>query len=281
MIEQSYLEDFIKRAIAEDIGTGDHSSNCSIPADAVGQVQLIIKETGILCGVDVAFSVFKIIDPQIGFERILEDGARVKPGEIAFRLEGPERSLLRAERLALNLMQRMSGIATKTNQIVKMIEGTNARLLDTRKTTPNMRPLEKYAVKTGGGENHRMGLYDMIMLKDNHVDFAGGVLKAIDKAHAYLEENKLQIPIEIETRNLKELQEVIDRGGVQRVMFDNYSIGDTVKAVEMVSSIFETESSGGITEESVRSYAETGVDFISIGALTHSVKSLDLSLKAI
>lgn len=280
MISKDYLDRFIDDAIAEDIGPGDHSSNCSIPAKAEGKMYLLVKEEGIIAGIDVAKRVFEKVEPAIKMEILMQDGQAVKPGDIAFRLQGPERGLLRAERLTLNIMQRISGIATRTHHIVKLIEGTSTKLLDTRKTTPNMRALEKYAVTVGGGYNHRMGLYDMIMLKDNHIDFAGGILKAIDKAQEYIQHNGLDIGIEVETRNLEELQQVIDKGGIQRVMFDNYSVEDTIKAVKMVDGKFETESSGGITESTIRSYAETGVDFISVGALTHSVKSLDLSLKA-
>lgn len=280
MIEKEYLERFITQAIAEDIGPGDHSSNCSIPATAEGKMKLLIKEDGVLAGVNVAKRVFEMVDSAIAIHIQLIDGTAVKPGDVAFTLEGPVRGLLRAERLALNLMQRMSGIATKTHQLVKLMAGTETRLLDTRKTTPNMRPLEKYAVTVGGGYNHRMGLYDMIMLKDNHVDFAGGVKQAIEKAHNYLRQNQLDIPIEIETRNLDELKQAMEIGGIQRVMFDNYSVEQTHQAVALVNGRYETESSGGITEQTIRAYAETGVDFISVGALTHSVKSLDLSLKA-
>lgn len=280
MISKDYLDWFIDDAIAEDIGPGDHSSNCSIPAEAEGKMKLLVKEEGIIAGIDVAKRVFEKVDPAIKMNVLMKEGDPVKPGDIVFTLQGPERALLRSERLALNLMQRMSGIATRTHHIVKLIEGTSTKLLDTRKTTPNMRALEKYAVTVGGGYNHRMGLYDMIMLKDNHIDFAGGIEKAIDKAHAYIKENGLDIGIEVETRNLEELQQVINKGGIQRVMFDNYSVEDTFKAVKMVDGKFETESSGGITEATIRSYAETGVDYISVGALTHSVKSLDLSLKA-
>ena len=280
MIEKEYLERFITQAIAEDICPGDHSSNCSIPATAEGKMKLLIKEDGVLAGVDVAKRVFEMVDSAIAMDIQLIDGTAVKPGDVAFTLEGPVRGLLRAERLALNLMQRMSGIATKTHQLVKLMAGTETRLLDTRKTTPNMRPLEKYAVTVGGGYNHRMGLYDMIMLKDNHVDFAGGVKQAIEKAHNYLRQNQLDIPIELETRNLDELKQAMEIGGIQRVMFDNYSVEQTHQAVALVNGRCETESSGGITEQTIRAYAETGVDFISVGALTHSVKSLDLSLKA-
>lgn len=280
MIDSNYLNNFIDLAVAEDIGPGDHSSNCSIPSSALGKMKLLIKEKGILAGVDVAQRVFEKIDPNINFQPFLKDGEHINSGDIAFILEGPIQGMLRGERLALNLMQRMSAIATRTNEYVLLINDTNAKLLDTRKTTPNLRPLEKYAVRVGGGHNHRMGLYDMIMLKDNHVDFAGGVKNAIQKAQQYLEVNQLDIPIEIETRNLDELQQALEEGGIQRVMFDNYSVEKTIKAVAMVGGKVETESSGGITEKTIRSYAETGVDFISVGALTHTVKSLDLSLKA-
>lgn len=280
MISKDYLDRFIDDAIAEDIGPGDHSSNCSIPAEAEGKMKLLVKEEGIIAGIHVAENVFQKVDPAIKMNVLMKEGDHVKPGDIVFTLEGPERGLLRSERLALNILQRMSGIATRTHHLVKLIEGTSTKLLDTRKTTPNMRALEKYAVTVGGGFNHRMGLYDMIMLKDNHVDFAGGIENAIDKAHQYIKGHQLEIGVEVETRNLEELQQAIDKGGIQRVMFDNYSVADTYKAVKMVAGKFETESSGGITEATIRSYAETGVDYISVGALTHSVKSLDLSLKA-
>lgn len=276
-----YLLNFVQQAIAEDIGNGDHSSNCSIPEKAIGKVKLIAKENGIIAGVDVFKTVFHHVDSEVSVQTFIQDGASIVAGDIVLEMEGKERSLLRGERLALNILQRMSGIATKTNSINKLIHHTNARLLDTRKTTPNMRPLEKLAVKIGGGENHRMGLYDMIMLKDNHVDFAGGVGIAIKKAHEYLKTNNLNIPIEVETRNLNELREALTIGGIQRVMFDNYTVVETLKAVAIVAGKVETESSGGITEKNIQEYAETGVDFISVGALTHSVKSLDLSLKAI
>ncbi len=281
MIDKEYLDSFIKQAIAEDIGPGDHSSNCSIPKSATGKMQLLIKEKGILAGVDVARHIFTKVDADIRVDLLLKDGDIIKPGDVALTIEGPIRGMLRGERLALNFLQRMCGIATTTHSYVAKIEHTKARLLDTRKTTPNLRPFEKYAVTVGGGMNHRMGLYDMIMLKDNHVDFAGGVKQAITKAHEYLKQHNLQIPIEIETRNLDELNEVLEIGGVQRVMFDNYSVEKTLKAVAMVDGRVETESSGGINLKTIAAYAETGVDFVSVGALTHSVKSLDLSLKAI
>tara|TARA_R110002096_G_scaffold74101_1_gene175599 strand:+ start:148215 stop:149063 length:849 start_codon:yes stop_codon:yes gene_type:complete len=276
-----YLSNFIDQAIAEDIGDGDHSSNCSIPADALGKMKLLAKEEGIIAGLDVFKKVFSRIDPEVEIEIKFQDGERVSPGDIVLYIEGRERSLLRGERLALNIVQRMSGIASKTDALKQLIKGSRTQLLDTRKTTPNLRPLEKLAVKIGGGGNHRMGLYDMIMLKDNHVDFAGGVEIAIQKAKEYLKENNLNIGIEVETRNFREIEQALKSGGIQRLMFDNFSVEDTYKAVEMVNGQCETESSGGITEETIKAYSETGVDFISVGALTHSVKSLDLSLKAI
>lgn len=276
-----YLSSFIDQAIAEDVGDGDHSSNCSIPEDAIGKMKLLVKQDGIIAGVEVFKKVFSRIDADMKIEILINDGATVSVGDIVLKIEGRERSLLRGERLALNIMQRMSGIATKTHSLKELIKGSNAQLLDTRKTTPNMRALEKLAVKIGGGKNHRMGLYDMIMLKDNHVDFAGGIEIAISKAKKYIAEKSLSIGIEVETRNFKEIEEALKAGGVQRLMFDNFSVEDTYKAVEMVNGKVETESSGGITEETIKAYAETGVNYISVGALTHSVKSLDLSLKAI
>ena len=280
MIDREFLDSFIQQALAEDVGPGDHSSNCSIPTDALGKMKLITKEKGVIAGLEVAQAVFQQVDPNISIELKCKEGAFINSGDVIFTLKGPVRGLLQGERLALNLLQRMSGIATKTHDLNLLIAGTQTKLLDTRKTTPNLRPFEKYAVTVGGGLNHRMGLYDMIMLKDNHIDFAGGIKNAIDKAHEYLKENKLDIPIEIETRNLDELLQVMECGGVQRVMFDNYSVEKTLKAISIVNGKFETESSGGITEKTIRAYAETGVDYISVGALTHSVKSLDLSLKA-
>lgn len=279
--EQSYLSDLIDRAIHEDIGSGDHSGNSCIPSNARGKMQLLVKEDGVLAGVEVAKMVFDRLESGIEFEVKIADGSPVKKGDIAFTISGSERTLLKGERLALNLMQRMSGIASRTNQLVRMIEGTGTRLLDTRKTTPNLRYIEKWAVRIGGGHNHRMGLYDMIMLKDNHIDFAGGIAAAISKTLDYLAENKLDIPIEVETRSFDEIREVLATEGVQRIMFDNFSVEDTKKAVALVNGKIETESSGGITEENIVSYAQTGVDFISVGAITHSVKGLDLSLKAI
>lgn len=280
MDEKELIDRLIDLAFAEDIGEGDHSTLCSIPADAQGKAKLIIKEEGILAGVEVAKEVFRKFDPTLKMEVFIEDGAHVKPGDVAFVVEGKVQSLLQTERLILNIIQRMSGIATTTHRYVKLLEGTRTKLLDTRKTTPGMRLLEKQAVKIGGGENHRIGLFDMILLKDNHVDFAGGIENAIRGAQKYLKEKGKDLKIEIEVRNLDELKEVLRVGGVDRIMLDNFSVEDTRKAVELVAGRVALESSGGITEETIRSYAECGVDYISVGAFTHSVKSLDMSLKA-
>lgn len=281
MLSVNELEDaLIDLAFAEDIGDGDHTTLCCIPEDAMGKSHLLIKEDGILAGVDVAREVFHRFDPTMLMEVFMEDGAQVKKGDIAFVVSGKVRSLLQTERLMLNIMQRMSGIATMTNKYVKLIDGTGAHVLDTRKTTPGMRMLEKQAVKIGGGVNHRIGLFDMILLKDNHVDFAGGIENAIDRCHHYLNEKGLDLKIEIEVRNFDELQQVLDKGGVNRIMLDNFTVADTKKAVDIINHRFEVESSGGITFDTIRSYAEQGVDFISVGALTHSVKGLDMSFKA-
>lgn len=275
------LEDkLIDLAFAEDIGDGDHTTLCCIPEEAVSQSHLLIKENGILAGVEVAKKVFSRFDSTLRVDVLLNDGASVKKGDIAMVVSGKIRSLLQTERLMLNIMQRMSGIATMTNKYVELLKGTKTRVLDTRKTTPGMRMLEKQAVKIGGGVNHRIGLFDMILLKDNHVDFAGGIDNAIDRCHAYLREKSLDLKIEIEVRNFDELKQVLDCGGVDRIMLDNFSVDDTKKAVEMIDGKYETESSGGITFETVRKYAECGVDFVSVGALTHSVKGLDMSFKA-
>lgn len=275
------LEDrLIDLSFAEDIGDGDHTTLCCIPEDAMGKSHLLIKEDGILAGVEVAKKVFNRFDPELQVEVLINDGAKVKNGDIAMIVTGKTRSLLQTERLMLNIMQRMSGIATMTGKYVELLKGTKTHVLDTRKTTPGMRMLEKQAVKIGGGVNHRIGLFDMILLKDNHVDFAGGIKNAIERCHAYLKEKALDLKIEIEVRNFDELQQVIECGGVDRVMFDNFSVEDTKKAVEIIGGRFETESSGGITFETIRSYTECGVDFVSVGALTHSVKGLDMSFKA-
>lgn len=275
------LEDkLIDLSFAEDIGDGDHTTLCCIPEDAMGKSHLLIKEDGILAGVEVAKKVFARFDDTMKVEVLIQDGAHVKKGDIAMVVTGKVRSLLQTERLMLNIMQRMSGIATMTSKYVEKLMGTKTHVLDTRKTTPGMRMLEKQAVKIGGGMNHRIGLFDMILLKDNHVDFAGGITNAIDRCHKYLEEKGLKLKIEIEVRNFDELQQVIDHGGVDRIMLDNFSVADTRKAVEIIAGRFETESSGGITFDTIRQYAECGVDFISVGALTHSVKGLDMSFKA-
>ena len=275
------LEDkLIDLAFAEDIGDGDHTTLCCIPEDAMGKSHLLIKEDGILAGVEVAKKVFDRFDNTMKVEVLIGDGAEVKKGDIAMVVTGKVRSLLQTERLMLNIMQRMSGIATMTHKYVEKLKGTKTHVLDTRKTTPGMRMLEKQAVKIGGGMNHRIGLFDMILLKNNHVDFAGGITNAIDRCHAYLKEKNLDLKIELEVRNFDELNQVLTHGGVNRIMLDNFSVADTKKAVELIGGRYETESSGGITFDTIRDYAECGVDFISVGALTHSVKGLDMSFKA-
>lgn len=275
------LEDrLIDLAFAEDIGDGDHTTLCCIPDDEMGKSHLLIKEDGILAGVEVAKRVFARFDPTLHVDVLIKDGSEVKKGDIAMIVSGKIRSLLQTERLMLNIMQRMSGIASMTHRYVKRLEGTKTKVLDTRKTTPGMRMLEKQAVKIGGGVNHRIGLFDMILLKDNHVDFAGGIKNAIGRCHKYLTEKSLDLKIEIEVRNFDEIRQVLDCGGVDRIMLDNFSVEDTKKAVEMIDGKYETESSGGITFDTIRQYAECGVDFISVGALTHSVKGLDMSFKA-
>lgn len=277
----SNIDHLIDLALEEDINHGDHSSQACIPENAKGACQLLVKEHGILAGMDIAKRVFTRIDPDCQFDELLKDGDRIRPGDIAFTISSSNRNLLKGERLALNYMQRMSGIATRTKEYVDLIKHTSTTILDTRKTTPNNRIFEKLAVKIGGGSNHRFGLYDMIMLKDNHIDFAGGVQPAIDKTKQYLIDNKLDLKIEIEVRDFDELNEVLSIGGVDRIMLDNFSPADTRIALKSINNRFETESSGGITKETLKDYAETGVDFISIGALTHQINSLDLSLKAI
>lgn len=281
MLSVNELEDrLIDLAFAEDIGDGDHTTLCCIPKTAMGKSHLLIKEDGILAGVEVAKRVFARFDPEMKVKVLIGDGAHVRKGDIAMVVSGKVRSLLQTERLMLNIMQRMSGIATMTNKYVERLKGTNTHVLDTRKTTPGMRMLEKQAVKIGGGMNHRIGLFDMILLKDNHVDFAGGIANAINRCHEYLREKGLDLKIEIEVRNFDELRQAMECGGINRIMLDNFSVADTRKAVEMVAGRFETESSGGITFDTIRDYAECGVDFISVGALTHSVKGLDMSFKA-
>lgn len=281
MLSVNELEDrLIDLAFAEDIGDGDHTTLCCIPETAMGKSHLLIKEDGILAGVEVAKRVFARFDPEMKVEVLIGDGAHVRKGDIAMVVSGKVRSLLQTERLMLNIMQRMSGIATMTNKYVERLKGTNTHVLDTRKTTPGLRMLEKQAVKIGGGMNHRIGLFDMILLKDNHVDFAGGIANAINRCHEYLREKGLDLKIEIEVRNFDELRQAMECGGINRIMLDNFSVADTRKAVELVAGCFETESSGGITFDTIRDYAECGVDFISVGALTHSVKGLDMSFKA-
>ena len=280
MEELSYLNQ-IKYWFAEDIGDGDHTSLSCIPNDAMGKQQLIVKEDGILAGVEVAKQIFHYFDPEIKVETFIEDGAEVRVGDVAFVASGKVVSLLQVERLMLNIMQRMSGVATTTHKYVELLKGTKTRVLDTRKTTPGLRMLEKEAVRIGGGTNHRIGLFDMILIKDNHVDFAGGITAAITRAKEYCKAKGKDLKIEIEVRNFDELQEALDCGLMQRIMLDNFSVEDTRKAVEISAGRYEVESSGGITKETLRSYAECGVDFISVGALTHSVKSLDLSFKAV
>lgn len=279
-MDKQIIENFIKNAIAEDLGDGDHTSLSTIPADAIGKAQLIVKEPGILAGVELALEIFSHIDSNLLVNVFLLDGTPVKYGDIAFTVDGNTHSILLAERLVLNCMQRMSGIATKTNRIVKLLEPFNTQILDTRKTTPGLRYLEKLAVKIGGGVNHRIGLYDMILIKDNHVDYAGGITNAIQAANAYLKNNNKQLDIEIEVRNFEELDQVLATGNVNRIMLDNFSPENLKKAVEIVDHRFTTEASGGIIEEDITEFAASGVDFISMGALTHSVKSLDMSLKA-
>ena len=277
---EELIDELIDLAFAEDIGDGDHTTLCCIPATEMGRSRLIIKEEGVLAGVRVALEVFRRFDPELKTTIYIEDGARVKPGDVAFVTEGKVQSLLQTERLMLNIMQRMSGVATMTALYQDRLKGLHTRVLDTRKTTPGMRLLEKEAVKIGGGVNHRIGLFDMILLKDNHVDFAGGLRNAITKANEYLRSTGKDLKIEIEVRSLDELAQVLEIGGVNRIMFDNFTPEVTKKAVEMVAGRYETESSGGITLDTLRDYAEAGVDFISVGALTHSVKGLDMSFKA-
>ncbi len=281
MLRVEELNDrLIDLAFAEDIGDGDHTTLCCIPADAVSESKLLIKEEGIFAGEEIAKQVFHRFDPTLQVEVFIHDGAYVKPGDIVMSVKGKIQSLLQTERLMLNILQRMSGIATMTNKYVKRIEGTKTRILDTRKTTPGMRMLEKAAVKIGGGTNHRIGLFDMILLKDNHIDFAGGIENAITRCHEYLKEKGKDLKIEIEVRGFDELNEVLRVGGVDRIMLDNFTPEQTRKAVALIDGRYETESSGGITYDTIRDYAECGVDFISVGALTHSVKGLDMSFKA-
>ncbi|SDS73064.1 nicotinate-nucleotide pyrophosphorylase [carboxylating] [Gillisia sp. Hel1_33_143] len=275
------IEIIITNALREDIGDGDHSSLACIPISALGKAKLLVKDNGIIAGVEFAKHVFAKVDESLKVETLVEDGTPVKRGDIVFYVEGSSQSILKAERLVLNAMQRMSAIATKTNEFVKKLEGTKTKILDTRKTTPGIRALEKWAVKIGGGENHRFGLFDMIMLKDNHIDFAGGIDNAISKTKQYLKDKELDLKIIVEARNLDEIKQILACGGIYRILIDNFNFDDTVKAVNLIGDKCLTESSGGITLESVRKYAQCGVDYVSSGALTHSIYNLDLSLKAV
>ena len=280
-MNKGLLESFVANAIKEDIGNGDHTSLSCIPKDQIGKAKLLVKEDGIIAGIEIAQYIFSYFDSRFKTEIFIKDGTSCKKGDIAFIVEGPSYILLQAERLVLNVMQRMSGIATTTFTYVKELEGLKTKILDTRKTTPGFRFLEKEAVRLGGAFNHRFGLYDMILIKDNHIDFAGGIPQAIEKANNYLKEKKMDLKIEIEARSLDDIKEIINIGNIDRILIDNFSIEATRKAVELINGRFETESSGGITLENLRKYGECGVDFISVGALTHHIKSLDLSLKAI
>ena len=280
-LDQSIIQPFIAQSLKEDVGDGDHTSLSTIPVGKQGEAQLIVKDEGVLAGITVALAIFKAVDPGLKVEVLLEDGTKVRNGDIALYVTGSVHSILVAERLVLNTMQRMSGIASTTNRVVKLLSETGTQVLDTRKTTPGMRYLEKLAVKIGGGVNHRFGLYDMVLIKDNHVDYAGGIEKAILASQKYLKEKKIEIPIEIEVRNLTEVREVLAVGGVNRILLDNFNLDHLKEAVKLIDGRYKTEASGGIIEENVIDYAHCGVDFISMGALTHSFKSLDMSLKAL
>lgn len=280
-MDKKYVDQFIINALTEDVGDGDHTSLATVPADTTGKAKLLVKDNGVLAGVELAVEIFRIVDEKLKLTIFLKDGADVKYGDVAFEVEGNAQSILKAERLVLNCMQHMSGIATRTNEIVDVLKGYNTKVLDTRKTTPGLRYLEKWAVRIGGGVNHRFGLYDMILIKDNHVDYAGGISEAIEGAKHYLTANNKKLAIEIEVRNIEELNEVLQNGGVDRILLDNFNFNDLRDAVNMIEGKFITEASGGITIDNIREYAACGVDYISVGALTHSVKSLDLSLKAI
>jgi len=279
-MNKEFLTRVIDLAILEDVGDGDHSTLSCIPEDASGRVQLLVKESGIIAGIEVAGNILQRIDPFVKIKYLIKDGVEVQPGDIVFTVEGKTHTLLKAERLVLNVMQRMSGIATETRKYVDCLSGLKTKVLDTRKTTPCARIFEKEAVLIGGGNNHRMGLYDMIMLKDNHIDFAGGIASAIKTTKAYLKENQKDLKIEVEVRNFEELSQVLETGGINRIMLDNFTVEDTRKAVTLINNRYEIESSGNITLQTIRDYAECGVDFVSVGALTHQIKSLDLSLKA-
>ncbi len=274
------IEEIVRMALVEDLGDGDHTSLATVPKDATGEAVMLAKEVGVLAGVDVAKEVFLQIDKDIEIDILIKDGSRIQPGDRVMLVKGRSRSLLSAERTALNFVQRMSGIASFTNKVVSKIDGLHTKLLDTRKTTPCNRAVEKLAVKIGGGENHRFGLFDMIMIKDNHVDFAGGIRNAIEATQKYLKQNSKDLKIEIEVRNFDELDQAMEVGGIDRIMLDNFTPEELKKALQIINGKYETEASGGISIETIRDYAETGVDFISVGALTHQIKSLDLSLKA-
>jgi nicotinate-nucleotide pyrophosphorylase (carboxylating) len=281
MNNQQYIKQFITQALAEDVGDGDHTSLSIIPPMQKGKARLLVKQDGIIAGVDIARQVYEVFDNKLKMNIFIYDGMPIKKGDVAFEVEGSELSILQTERLVLNFMQRMSGIATQTHQYVEQLKGLNTKILDTRKTTPGMRVFEKMAVRMGGGHNHRIGLYDMILIKDNHIDYAGGIRQAINRAQEYLAKNNKKLQIEVEARTFDEIREIMAVGGVDRIMIDNFSIEKTKEAVELIDHRFETEASGGITLENIREYALCGVDYISVGALTHQIRSLDLSLKAI
>jgi len=278
--QEKLIEALILLSLAEDVGPGDYTTLATVPSDITQKAKLLVKDDGILCGVDIARRVMKAVDPEMQMDQILKDGDIIKKGDIAFYIEGKPGSILTAERLLLNCMQRMSGIATYTNKLVNLIQDTDATLIDTRKTSPGMRVLEKWAVHTGGGGNHRMGLYDMIMIKDNHIDFACGISQAIDRVHAFMKERNLNLQVEIEARSLADVKTIVEHGGVNRIMLDNFNPSQIQEALPFIPDSFETEASGGINESNLRDYALTGIQFISMGALTHQVRSLDLSLKA-
>jgi len=280
-LDKELVDPFIVNALNEDVGDGDHTSLATIPEGTTGKARLLVKDHGILAGVELAEEIFHVVDPGLKMTAFLKDGAEVNPKDVAFEVEGNVHSILKSERIVLNCMQRMSGIATQTDRIVDLLKGTNTQVLDTRKTTPGMRYLDKWAVRIGGGVNHRFGLYDMILIKDNHVDYSGGIRQAIENTHEYMAANNKKLAIEIEVRNLDELEEVLRTGGVDRILLDNFNFADLKQAVNMIEGRYITEASGGITIDNVREYANCGVDYISIGALTHSVKCLDLSLKAV
>jgi nicotinate-nucleotide pyrophosphorylase (carboxylating) len=281
ILDKQLVDSFIERALTEDVGDGDHTSLATIPQGTMGKAQLLVKDTGVLAGVELAIEIFNIVNPGLKVDVLLQDGASIKPKDVVLTVEGSVHCILKAERLVLNCMQRMSGIATKTREITDLLQGTNTKVLDTRKTTPGFRYLEKWAVQIGGGVNHRFGLYDMILIKDNHVDYSGGIREAIYNTHEYLKAENKKLPIEIEVRNQEELEQVLETGGIDRILLDNFNIPDLINALNIISGRYATEASGGITADNIKDYADCGVDYISVGALTHSVKSLDLSLKAV